>query len=168
MVVRRARSRVGRPQGNSFSLRVTGGEQLTDLGRRLSAVDKHLAKELRSGLARAAKPLIVAVRAEIPPVMPKGYEQPLSRSLKIRTQVRTGRNAAVRITAVARGRGQNRHIRALDKGILRHPLFGDREWWYSQPIRPGFWTRPMRAGAPAVRREMVKVMTDVADKITKG
>ena len=147
---------------------MTGGEQLTDLGRRLKIADKHLAKELRSGLTRAARPLIVAVRAEIPPVMPKGYEQVLSRSLKIRTQVRTGRNAAVRITAVAKGRGQNRHIRALDRRILRHPLFGDRDWWYTQRVRPGFWSRPMHAGVPAVRRELVKVMSDVADKITRG
>lgn len=166
MAVRHNRRR--RSGGDHFSLSLSGGEELADLARRLKSADKTLAKELRSGLLRAARPLHKGVRAEIPKVMPSGYAPVLSKSLQLRTLVRTSRYAHVTIVASAKGLRDNRRIRPLDKGILRHPLFGDREWWYTTRVRPGFWSRPMRAGVTPVRRELIKVMSDVKAKITKG
>lgn len=31
-------------------------------------------------------------------------------------------------------------VASLDRGRLRHPLFGDREHWYDQKVKPKWWT----------------------------
>lgn len=178
MAVHRPRTRAS--SGHSaLSVELTGGgQQLHDLAQRLKDADKELRKELQAGLTRATKPLMAAVRVEIEPTMPKGYEDVLSRSLAMRTQVRTGATAGVRITAIAKGTAKNRDIRALDRGTLRHPVYGRRRrnskgWlipnpWVRQTIRSGFWTRPMKEGAPEVRKELVAVIAAVSRKIARG
>jgi len=45
---------------------------------------------------------------------------------------------------------------ALDRGKLRHPLFGDREHWYEQKVRKGWWTKSLtKAANTRVRKELV-------------
>ncbi len=31
-------------------------------------------------------------------------------------------------------------LRSLDRGRLRHPLFGNREHWYNESVPRGWWT----------------------------
>lgn len=48
-------------------------------------------------------------------------------------------------------------------GIVRHPLFGNRKFWYSEPARPFL--------APAVeakRDEMVRQMLDAVEQVGRG
>lgn len=163
----------------SLEIHISGARELIALGRRLQGMDKDLDRELRRGLRRAAEPLQASVREEAARVMPSGYAPVLLGSLRMRTQVVSLTFPTVRIIAVAGGQKMRRDLRALNRGVLRHPVFGrfrvshkQRRFienpWVAQAIRPGFWTRPMNAGESAVRRELVKVMSDVADKITKG
>jgi hypothetical protein len=49
-------------------------------------------------------------------------------------------------------------------GRWRHPLFGDREWWFQQRPRPTFY-RAVRPYARIVERKIYEVATDVARSI---
>lgn len=161
---------------------MTGGDGLRSVRRALREVgDKGLGRELSAGLMRAAKPLAPEVRATALRLMPSGYAPVLSRSLRFRTAVRETRHTA-RVTYRVYGDGQaeRRDVPTLDKGVLRHPVFGRTRRlrhharhratsmanpWVAQPIPAGFVSGPVDALAPRARREMDAVIQGVADKI---
>jgi hypothetical protein len=151
-----------------LSADVGGAQELAELGKRLRGADKQYRKELRIGLNRATKPLKEQVKSELPTFLPAGYAKVMRKALKPKTVIRTGGLAAVRIVASAKGRHKNRDVRALDKGTLRHPLWGNREFWYAQKIRSGFWSEPMRDGKARVRAEVMDVIRTVNRRIVGG
>jgi len=145
--------------------RVDGAEQLTALAKRLRAESKELQRELPRAMNRATKGARAAVKAEALATLPRrgGLGKRVASSrLTTRTR-RSGRAAGVRI--VAKG---GVDIGALDRGRLRHPLFGDRRRWFAQKVRPGWFTRPLTAAAPRVRAEIETSMRVIAGKIEKG
>ena len=90
--------------------------------------------------------------------------------MRLGVNVRTNdRNPGVAITGQARVK--TRKLRYLDEGRLTHPLFGDREHWYTQEepsVQPGFFTGPAEAGGPRVRAGIERALADVAGKAVKG
>lgn len=152
-----------------MDLRVRGAEQFRDLALRLKTADKAMMGELRKGVAAAVRPLGEAVKAEIPATMPGGYAPTLSRSVRNRVTSRaSGANFGVSFTTWAAGKSQRRKVSALNRGTLRHPLFGNRNRWYATRVRPGFWSRPVEDGKDAAVRGAVKAMDQVAAKIAGG
>lgn len=151
-----------------LSAEVKGAEQLAALAKRLRGADKEYRKELRIGLNRATKPLKESVKEQLPLFMPANYAKVMRRAIKPKTVIRTGGMASVRITAIAKGRHKNRDVRALDRGTLRHPLWGNRAWWYAQKVKAGFWSTPMREGGPRVRAEVMDVIRTVNAKLMEG
>ncbi|SRR6266508_3324220 len=152
-----------------LDVRVTGAQELREVVRDLRVVgDKDLKRELYRALNRAVKPLKADVKAEVPRRMPAKYAAVLGKSMKLASSIRTGRTAAVTIKASAKGKVENRDVRALDRGILRHPLFGNRRKWYTTHIKPGFFTDPLEKGAHKVRVELVQAINVVARKLQRG
>ena len=68
---------------------------------------------------------------------------------KFKVKVKAGHNPGVVLTA-AGSNGRKIDLKQLDSGVVRHPLFGNRKHWYPQQVTPGWWSRPMEAGVPAV------------------
>jgi hypothetical protein len=142
-------------------------EVLEQAGRALWGAEKHYRRELFRGLNRAAKPLRRAVQESIPDYMPEagGYAAVFQASHSSRTTVKTGgRDPGVRIVSRTKG-GVRRSVRKLESGQLAHPLFGDREHWFTQDIRPGFFTEPMVERVDEVRDEMIESIEQVHDAI---
>lgn len=109
--------------------------------------------------------------------MPRGYEQVLARSLQFRMSLQTTYWAAITLTTSAKGQSRGRKIRPMDKGVLRHPVYGRYRRtkrgrmpnpWVSQPIRPGFWSRPVREHKPRIQRELSKVIVGALRESVKG
>lgn len=143
---------------------VTGGNRAHVLGKRLKALgDKELEKELRKGITAALRPATKVVRASVPQYMPSGYAPVLAKSLQLRT---SNLASGLRITGQAKGNPRPRKVTDLNAGRLRHPLFGNRNHWYAQSTRRGFFDEPLRKQAPVVRAELERVLADVAKKIT--
>jgi hypothetical protein len=44
----------------------------------------------------------------------------------------------VSLRVAAKGRKELRDAAAVDRGRLRHPLFGNRKLWYTTKVKPGF------------------------------
>lgn len=155
-------------------VRVEGAEKLRKLARDLSiAGNIELQKELRRGLAVAARPVGKEVRAEIPRVMPSGYAPVLSKALRVSVSTRTPRASrylvAVRVVLSAAGRHRKRDLPALDRGSLRHPVFGRRRQpWVMQRIRRGFFAEPAKRTQDQATTEAIAAIERVADKLARG
>ncbi len=168
-----------------LNIRMTGGQKLQHVILRLKETgNEGLGKGMAAGLRIAARPLEPAVRAEVSRRMPSGYAPTLSQSLRFRTTVRSFKYVA-RVTWRVYGDGQKerRDVPALNRGELRHPVFGrtralrrhavhkatsKANSWVFQRIPAGFVDGPIKLLSPNVRREMDKVIDQVAAKITKG
>jgi len=59
-----------------------------------------------------------------------------------------------------------RDLVALNRGYLRHPLFGNRDFWFEQSVEPGWWDRAMEEGQDDVRRELIEALDRVARRLT--
>ncbi|HET9969070.1 MAG TPA: hypothetical protein VFQ68_12625 [Streptosporangiaceae bacterium] len=122
-----------------------------------------LARELTAAMRRAVAPVPGQIRDGLRPHLPDPYAEVLAADMDIRTITRNnGGDAAVSVYAKARGK--SRRLRRLDAGQLAHPLWGDREKWYDQAVKPGWFTGPCEAAEPRVRAELEKALADVAAK----
>lgn len=136
-----------------------GARELRDVGRRLARLD--LSRPLLDAIERGADIAVRAARAEPEKRLPAsgGLAGRVART-RMDVATRAGRNPSVRI--IARPNAV-KDPRAIDRGRLMKPTFG-RAPWKLQRVRPGWFTDPMRASAPAVRREIER---EVGDEIRR-
>lgn len=146
-------------------LTVQGGEKLGVLAARLKETgNTELRKELFRGIQRAAKPLRAAAANAARENLPKrGGLNEWVASSKFTISIRSGRNPAVRV----KGNKQGHDLAAMDRGRLRHPLFGNRKLWFTQQIRAGWFSEAMQRESPGVRREVVNVIDDMARELER-
>lgn len=147
-------------------LRIEGADKIAEVSRRLKETgDKELRREMARGINRATKPLKIAARAAVLAEYPKrgGLNEFVAKS-RFTTRTRGGgKNPGVRIVVNKAGHD----IRALDRGRLRHPLYGNRRFWYTQQIKPEIISGALRAGAELVRRQLAEVLDDIAKRIAR-
>lgn len=157
--VRRASS--GSSVGGSFELRVIGAEALQAVAKDLRRVgDKDLRKLMNRALRAATKPAIAETRKFARELLPKegGLNERVARS-KFSTKIRTGANPSVRITATGVD------ARLNTQGRDRHPVYGNRNVWVQQRVKPGWFDVPMRRGAKHVRAELIASIDEVAKQL---
>ena len=146
---------------------ITGVNRLGQVARAARLAGGTLPKDLKRGLAKVGPPAKRAVTESAEATMPSsgGYAALLSRSLRIRTKVDTGlTTAGITITTYADGKGRRRDVPALNRGVLRHPVYGHRRRkWVAQRIRPGFWTD----AAKRIESDAEKRVSDVLDETAK-
>lgn len=149
----------------AVEIEVRGAEQLRAVALRLKAAGesgKGLRKELLKGIQAATKGTKEDVKSSWSDRMPhRGGLS--SRPLRVATRTRTGgRSVGVRIVTTS---GDGYSIARIDKGTLRHPVFGNRKAWASQSVTPGVVTQPLERSAPEVRQEIFHVIDTVARRV---
>jgi hypothetical protein len=175
-----------------FEVRIRGTDELLAIRRRMKTVaaaglGKPMARELKA----TTRPLSAAVRAEAAAVAPSGYAGTLTGSLRFPATVRADRvTALVTMRVYGDGRKERRDIPRLNRGQLRHPVYGRARRqkyriengrrvripggqlipnpWVSQAIRPGFIDRPVDRLGPELDRAMNRVIDDALRQISKG
>jgi len=133
-------------------------QEFADLAKNLTAVGLDgLKRELYKAISDAAEPLASEIRnvGHLRDYMPDRYADILASDLRVTTHKRTGiTNPGVVLFANAPtiGRG-GRKVRQRDEGRITHPLFGNKERWFTQTagMRAGFFTTPAERSAPQVR-----------------
>jgi hypothetical protein len=134
------------------------------------AGDTELLREVTKAMRNAVVPVQAEIRAGLAPHLPNRYAAVLAADVRLGVNVRTGdRDPGVALTGQALGKG--RRLRTLDAGRLTHPLWGDREHWYTQEepsVQPGWFTGPAEAAGPRVRAGIEKALQDVADRAARG
>lgn len=150
-------------------LEITGADKLDVLAKALKQYgDKGLEKELYSSINRSVKPLVTDVKRATPRYLPRRYALELAKSLRVTVTRRQGRVTGVRLIGTAKTpEGKKRDLASLNRGRLRHPLYGNRKHWYDQQVSPNWWDDPLIKGATKVRKEIVKSLDDVAKKLAR-
>ena len=149
---------------------IRGAEDIDRLVKaiRTHADSKTLRRELYSGLNRASKPIRAELEEAIPLALPKrgGLAALYQRETKFTATAKSGRLAGVSI----RGRARGRDARLLTRGRLRHPVWGNRENWVEQTVGLDADALPkvFDNQKPEVQRAILRVMNDVARKLTEG
>jgi hypothetical protein len=79
--------------------------------------------------------------------MPVSYSTSVSRGVRVRIDVRPGR-----------GKGGIGDPAAVNRGRLRHPVFGRAESWVSQTVAAGWFSVPMQRGAEKVKAAIIAAL----------
>lgn len=149
---------------------MSGADDYAALSRRLKeAGETGLARSLRKALKDAAAPITSEIKdpEHLKAYMPKRYAAVLATDIRVTTTQRGSiRSPGVRIEAS--GRQHKRKVARVNRGVLGHPLFGDREHWFHQMrgVRAGFFDDPAQKSGPQVRDKILKAMRETAAKIT--
>lgn len=163
-----------------ISVDVRGAVKLRDTARALRAAARDdLRKQMLRNLRGAVAPLARAVRDNIPGSVPSGYAPVLTRATRVTTKTKTAGWPAVTITAVAKGRRDERDLRAVNAARLRHPVFGRSRRgsrkgerianpWVVQAVRGGFFDRAVDEHADAVRDAIGDALDQVAEQIARS
>lgn len=134
------------------------------------AGEEELLREVTKAMRDAVEPVKDEIRAGLKPKLPDRYAADLEADVRLGVNVRTNeRDPGVSVTGKAIAK--TRKLRYLDEGRLTHPLFGDREHWFTQEepsVQPGWFTGPAEAAGPRVRDGIEKALEDVADRAVKG
>lgn len=146
-----------------FELRVEGADQLARMSRALKMASPELRRELARGIREGTEPLKQETRQNILNTLPTSGG--LATAVHADTTIVTTRrgspaNPGIRLRAKSR-----RNVKRLDLGSVRHPLFGNTDHWYTQAITPGWFTKPVLAAAPKLRRVLIKHINNVANRI---
>lgn len=147
---------------------LTGADGFLKLSKALKGAGSGaMRKELNKRLKAAAKPVIEQSRAEALRTLPQrgGYAVLVARAPQ-RIQVRTGaRTAGVRVI-VARDKSS---ARRANRGLIRHPVFGNRDVWVDQQLATSGWfDGPAQAALPEMREAAEKAMQSIVDDIVRG
>lgn len=149
----------------SDDFQVTGADQFLRLSKALKHAGRtQLRKDLNSGMRQAAKGLIPKTRAAaLDGRLPDagGLAQRVAKAPQ-RVSVKTGRDPGVSIVAGKRGSG----ARAADAGVVRHPVFG-RKQYVNQSVQPGWFTDTLRRSAPDVLPALEQAISDVMDRVVR-
>ena len=145
---------------------VQGAEDLAHLGSRLKdAGNGELRKELLRGIRNSVKRVIPDVQESARSRLPKGgglADRVASQKWAARSSLGS---SSAKVSLVGSGM---KALRDIDRGRLRHPVFGNRDRWVQQQVEPGFFSEPVENAVPKVRNEIADVMADVANRITRS
>lgn len=122
-----------------------------------------LRRELRTALARESKPARMRVRDNERKYLPSGMVRTYAK-----VPVQSFSVSGSGVTLRWRQRRGNSNLKALDSGRLRHPLFGDRNHWYTQGIVPGLWTDSVKEEGPAVADKTATVLKRYVERTLRG
>jgi hypothetical protein len=150
-------------------IQITGGEQIAALAKAIKgegAAGKGLQKTVRASIRTSAKPLGKFVAVSAGRALPRrggvGYKV-AGAAVTVCGNVGSGG-----ISAKLKLRAKGYDLPAMDRGRLRHPVFGNRHVWVTQLVQPKVFTDPFTEGAPAIRQEIEKGLLEVAARIEKG
>jgi hypothetical protein len=150
-----------------IDLEVRGGDDFLRASKALKAAGQFgLRRELHKQMRRGARPLIPLARAEARRVLPRagGLAEQVAKA-PMRVQVRTGaQTAGVRVVV-----GKDRSgARMANRGLIRHPVFGNRDRWVDQRVPPDWFDGAMRRNAPTVRPHILRAVQNVLTDIARG
>lgn len=153
-------------------LKITGTEEFLRVARSLNAAGSQgrgLWKELNTAIQGAAVPMTDAVKAHLDRYLPDRYATVLRRDLVVRPSRSTrGASAGLKLVGHAKGARRRRHVREIDAGTLRHPVYGNRGTWVDQGVLPGFWSKPLLEASEKPAREIHHAIERTAAKIARG
>ena len=152
---------------------VTGRAELREVITKLEVTaPAQLEKDLLTGTRKAVASTVVKkdVQSSALVKLPKrgGYAPLLAKSTRVESRVTGGAKVKATIKVSAAGKREGRDMSALNRGILRHPLFGHRAHWYAQRVPRGLVDEPIDRARDRVVENAQKAADAYADSIVRG
>lgn len=147
-----------------------GLQEIRVLASRLrKAAARDLVYELRKAQRKAFQPLQKAIKEEALATLPKrgNYNVIMSKAVKVTVTTGVGRNA-LNARVYAKGKTEERDVRQVNAGVLRHPLFGHRRSWHTTRVRAGFVDRPVKALSDRVLQECADAVGKLNESIARA
>lgn len=141
---------------------VEGSEDFLELAAELREADRKLANRIRRSLREIAKPLGEAGRDGLADEMPmRGGLSDIIAAAKVSVST-VSSSRSPRVEARVRSAGHD--LEAMNRGELRHPVFGTKAW-VSQSVPAGGASRAFDEGIEpvreAVQREVAKLLSEI-------
>lgn len=145
-------------------LELRGAKDMAELAKRMKDAGRgKLRRELVTGIRNEVKPLVVHQKSLVKSLtgVPRDWKSDAARMTRVKVSTSV-KKASVRVSI---GGGQKAHYAfLLNKGTWRHPLYGNREFWFIQQVdKPGWFDQPARAATPHI----VRRISIVVDQFTK-
>lgn len=138
--------------------------------KRLNAQGKEgrgLWRELNASMKAAAEPMTDVVLRHLSEYLPDNYAAVLRRGLTVRVSRSTkGDAAGLKLVGTAKGVKKKRHVKVINDGTLRHPVFSHADRWVNQKVRPGFWTQPLTLNREIPAREIRRAVQNTIRKLS--
>lgn len=134
------------------------------------AAARDITREFRQGQRKAFRPLQAEIKAEAAATLPTrgGYAALMAKAVRVTVSVLPRGKAVITARVFARGKVEHRDVRAVNRGVLRHPVFGNRTNWTVTNVRPGFVDRPADRVADRVLDESAEALGRVLQRIARG
>ena len=153
-------------------VRITRTEDFLRAARALNEAGSQgrgLWRELNSAISTSAEPMVAAVKVHLDAYLPNTYAAELRHDLVVKPSRSTrGASAGLRLVGHAKGKRKRRHVREIDHGVLRHPVYGNRGTWVDQRVRPGFWSEPLLAASGKPAQEIHRAIEQTLSRIARG
>lgn len=151
-----------------LDVKVIGSEDLRRVAKTIRQRGaKEIQKEMLKGIRDATKQVGQEVRKDLPSHLPDRYAQVLGKALRFTTRTKTSGWPEITVTARAKGKVQPRAIAAINRGTLRHPLYGNRKHWYAQRVTPKFFDTPAERVLRDVQRAAAKAVERAAAQLER-
>ena len=150
--------------GDEFTIKAVRGDwakmakELEKQGRR------DLRKTLRKVLTDATKPARREMRDATRAALPKkGGLSKWAGKMPALTIHESGPSVGATIKLGRKGHD----FKALNRGRVRHPLFGNRDHWYVEGIESGWWDEARKRIEPQVRQSVDEAMHKYIDDVAR-
>lgn len=152
-----------------MEIRVTGAEELAQVARDIKKLGngREIITDMRKEIRSTAPPFRKAVRENAIATLPSqnGLNEWVA-GTKIKVSITTGRRSAgVRFVGGRNSLKKKSDIRAIDKGRVRAPLFGDRRFWHLQNVKSGFFTKASPQAVDEFRQATVRAIDKAVRRV---
>ena len=147
-------------------LEIRGADDWRRLARGLKGSDAPLRRHIRKGLRDVGKPLGIDMRTAGAAAMPKrgGLSARVARS-SVTLRTAGGLGAGARIEVALRTK-EGYDLGAMDRGLIRHPVF-DTGAWVAQAVPANSFSDAFDRGAPKVRVALAREIDRALDEISE-
>ena len=141
-----------------MGIEVVGAENFTKLAAELAKLAASMETQLQTAVERAVQPLRQDIPSSARATLPRrgGLNQRIAASS---ISIRRGRGSLSVITS------NGYQIQNIDRGQVRHPVYGNRGRWVSQTVSPNWWTKPITKAMPKIRRDVDRELQRILDQV---
>lgn len=113
---------------------------------------------------------VVRNKRGLPKGSGQGIREPIARAIVSRNRLtntkKTVAGIEIRVSSSKMPQGMEKIPSYAQRGLIRHPLFGDRSQWYSQVVTPAaWWSNTGREQLKLAREDLIKVCNDFAKHV---
>jgi hypothetical protein len=148
----------------AVDVEIRGAAELRAAARDLRQAERELRQRMDRSLRTIGKRFERDIRGAARR-LPSGYAPVMAADVRVSTSLRNG---GLSLRVWAPGKGDQRDVRAIDAGTLRHPVFGHRTRWSAQRVRPGFVEAPRRRLAEHVQDDIEAAVDQAVAIATRG